>query len=163
MAEWPEFDPEAQLRSLVRRGADFVVVGAFAAVLHGSSRLTTDLDIAFDPDRANLETLGKALVDLDARLRDVEDEVPFVPDVDTLRRIELLTLETSAGPLDLIVRPPGAPSYGSLRRRAERFDLGEVAVLVASLDDLIAMKRASGRPKDLADLEELDEIRRRRG
>ncbi|HEX8065003.1 MAG TPA: hypothetical protein VF520_00600 [Thermoleophilaceae bacterium] len=159
MAHWPEFNPRAQLRRLVRREADFVVVGAFAAVLHGSSRLTADLDIAFAPDRANLEALATALVDLKARLRGVEEDVPFVPDADTLRRVSILTLDTDEGPLDLIREPPGAPSYAILRRRAEPYDVDGMEVPTASIEDLIEMKRAAGRTKDLADVEELEAIR----
>jgi predicted nucleotidyltransferase len=162
VAEWPEFDPEPQLRALQRRRVDFVVVGAIAAVLHGSSRLTTDLDIAFAPERENLEALGEALADLEARLRGVEDDVPFVPDLNTLRRVDLLTLDTVAGPLDVMRRPLGAPTYKVLKRRAERVDLGGFEVLTASIEDLIAMKRASARTKDLADAEELEAILRLR-
>jgi hypothetical protein len=103
-----------------------------------------------------------ALTDLEARLGDVAEPLPFLPDADTLRRVEVSTLDTTAGRLDVLSRPAGAPPYRSLRRRAERMHLGTFAVLVASVEDLIAMKRAAGRPKDLADLEELEAIRRLR-
>lgn len=162
MAGWPDFDPREALRRLTARGVDFVLVGGFAAVAHGSPRLTQDLDLTYATVEANLEALGEVLVGLDARLRGVNEEVPFKPDVKTLRRTELLTLETSAGPLDLLARPSGAPPYSTLRRRAERLDLGGFLVLVASIEDLLAMKQASGRPKDLGDIEELQAIRRRR-
>jgi hypothetical protein len=161
VAAWPDFDPRELLQRLTARGVDFVLVGGFAAVAHGSPRLTQDLDLTYATARANLEALGETLVGLDARLRGVKDEVPFTPDVRTLRRTELLTLDTSAGPLDLVAKPPGAPSYSTLRRRAERLDLGGFLVHVASIEDLLAMKRASGRPKDLGDIEELEAIRRR--
>ena len=160
MATWPEFDPEPLLRALARRRVDVVVIGGIAAILYGSSRLTTDLDIAFAPERGNLEALGRALGDLEASLRGVADDVPFVADSDTLRRVDVLTLDTTEGPLDLLRAPSGAPSYKILRRRAERFDLGGFEVLTASLEDLIAMKRAAGRPKDLLAVEELEAIQR---
>jgi hypothetical protein len=73
--------------------------------------------------------------------------------------VALLTLDTSAGPLDLIPHPPAAPPYETLRRRARRVDVGGLAVLVASIDDLLEMKRAAGRAKDLADVEELEALR----
>ena len=160
VAAWPEFDPRALMGALTSRGVDFVLIGGFAAVIHGSPRLTQDLDITYADDGANLRALGDALQDLDARLRGVEEDVPFVPDERALRPIELLTLDTAAGPLDLILHPPGGPTYSALRRRAQRVDVGGLAVLVASIADLLAMKRAAGRAKDLADVEELEAIER---
>jgi hypothetical protein len=148
------------MRALTGRGVDFVLVGGFAAVIHGSPRLTQDLDITYADDEANLRALGEALRDLEARLRDVDEDVPFRPDERSLGRVELLTLDTSAGPLDLVLHPPGAPPYAALRQRAKRVDVGGLAVLVASIDDLVAMKRAGGRAKDLADVEELEAIER---
>jgi hypothetical protein len=92
----------------------------------------------------------------------VDGPVPFVPDGDSLGRIQLLTLDTSLGPLDVMIRPDSAPRYERLRRRAERTDLGSFSVLVASIDDLIAMKRSAGTTKDLVAVEELEAIRRLR-
>ena len=162
MASWPEFRLGALLRSLVAHGVDFVVVGAVALVGHGSARNTRDLDICYATDPANLEALGAAMMELGARLRGVPDEVPFVPDARTLRRTSILTLETPDGWIDLLVSPSGAPSYPELRERAERVTIDGMAILIASLDDLTAMKRAAGRPQDLIDLEEIDVIRRLR-
>ena len=159
---WPDFDPRPALRALTDSEVDFVVLGGIAAILHGSAALTTDLDIAFASDPANLERLGAVLVGLDAQLRDVEEDLPFVPDAATLRHIELLTLTTSAGPLDLLRAPSGAPAYAVLRRRADIYDLGGFEVHVAAIEDLIAMKHTAGRAKDLAAIEELEVILRLR-
>ena len=137
-----------------------MLIGGLAAVLHGSATLTQDVDICFARDEGNLQALAKALGELGAKLRGVGEPVPFVPDERTLGQSELLTLDTSAGPLDLVALPPGAPAYEVLRRRAERLDLGAFSVSVASVDDLIAMKRAAGRPKDLLAIEELEAIQR---
>jgi hypothetical protein len=106
--------------------------------------------------------LGRALQDLDAQLYGVEADVPFVADADTLRRVEALTLDTAAGKLDVLARPAGSPAYDRLRARADRFDVGVTAVSAASIDDLIAMKAAAGRAKDIADIEELETIVRLR-
>jgi hypothetical protein len=157
---FPDFSPRALLRRLVDGGVDFVVVGGIAAVAHGSATFTQDLDIACAPAQENLDRLGRVLVDLGARLRGVTDDVPFIPDGRTLRRTRVLTLETSIGPVDLLSRPDGAPEYERLRERASRQVIGGVEVQVASLDDLIAMKRAAGRPKDLVAVEELEAIQR---
>lgn len=162
MPEWTQLDVRALLERLTARGVDFVVIGGVAAVVLGSSRVTEDLDVCFARDDGNLEALGHALVDLDARLWGVDEDVPFTPDAGTLRRTELLTLGTSAGKLDVMSAPAGAPRYEALRRRSSRIDLGGFSVAVASIDDLLAMKVAAGRPKDLADVEELEAIRRLR-
>jgi hypothetical protein len=156
-----ELDVEAILERLTAHGTDYVVIGGIAAVLWGSPRNTFDLDICPATDPGNLEALGKALVDLDARLRGIEEDVPFVPDASALSRIELLTLTTRAGPLDVLVQPGGV-GYKRLRKNAERVDVGRFSVLVASIGDLMALKRSAGRPKDEIDIEELEAIARLR-
>jgi hypothetical protein len=161
-AQWPNLDAPLILRKLVAAGVDFVVIGGIAVVLHGYPRLTRDLDIAFAHDADNLDALSGVLTDLGAKLRGVEDEVPFVPDRRTLQGIELLTLETSAGWFDVHRLPQGVSSYASLRRNAERVPVEDFSLLVASPDDLIAMKEAAGRPEDKADIAALEAIKRLR-
>lgn len=155
--------PLALLRRLVAAHVDFVVIGGVAVVAHGHIRTTRDLDITYASDQQNLEMLGTVLVDLDARLRGVAEVVPFVPDGRTLRTAQLLTLDTSEGPIDLLAAPPGAPPFPDLKAAAERVDLQDATVLVASLEHLIAMKRAVGRPRDLDDIDALEAIQRLRG
>lgn len=150
------------LEALTSRGVDFVVVGGIAAALLGSARDTFDLDICPATDPENLDSLGEVLTALGARLRGIDEDVPFVADGKTLGRVEILTLDTELGPLDVLVRPGGSPPYSQLRRRAERKNLGSSSVLVASPDHLIAMKSLAGRPKDLIVVEELQAIKRLR-
>jgi hypothetical protein len=157
---WPEFSPTAALRALVTAGVDFVVIGGIAAVAHGGAQMTQDLDVVPAPDRVNLDVLGRALQSLDAKLRGVDADVPFVPDGRTLRGTQILCLDTTAGPLDVLAAPKAAPSYPVLRGNAVRVMIAELPVLIASLDDLIAMKLAAGRPKDLVAVDELRAIRR---
>ena len=157
-----ELDLERLLRALVDGKVDFVVIGGVAAVLHGSARLTFDLDICFANDRANLDALGAVLTSLDARLRGVPEDVPFVADGATLKRVDVLTLTTVAGDLDVLRVPSGAPRYDVLRAHADRFDVGGFEVRVASIEDLIAMKTAAGRDKDRSDIAELEALLRLR-
>jgi hypothetical protein len=144
-AEWPEFRPQALLARLVGAGVDFVVVGGLAAVIHGSATITRDLDITYASDPGNLERLHDTLDRLGARPR-----AALVPGERTL------PLTSRDGWIDLVA----AASYPQLRQRAVPAELGGVTVLVASLDDLIAMKKAAGRPKDLVAVEELEAIQR---
>lgn len=159
---WPDFDPRGLLGLLTARGVDFVVIGGYAAALHGSPRITQDLDVLYATDAANLVALARVLDELNARLCGIDEEVPFRADERTLGSVELLTLETDRGRLDLMTAPDGRAGYERLRRRAARFDIGGFVVSVAEVGDLIAMKEAAGRPKDLADVAELEAIDRLR-
>lgn len=158
----PDLDTIRILRGLTARGVDFVVIGGLAAVLHGSPRNTQDMDICFATDQVNLEALGEVLVSLGSRLAGVEEQVPFVPDAGTLKNVEVLTLETDAGKLDVLARPAGFPGYDRLRAGAERIEVDGMPFLIAGIPDLLAMKSAAGRPKDLADIAELTAIMRLR-
>lgn len=160
MASFPELRLEALLGRLARAAVDFVVVGGVAVAFQGYARATKDLDITYATDAQNLERLGAVLVAAHARLRGVAEDVPFVPDARTLVRTRLLTLDTDDGGLDLLADPPGAPPYAAMRDHADRVDLDGIVVAVAALDDLLAMKRAAGRPQDLADIEALEVARR---
>jgi hypothetical protein len=160
--EWPEFHLGALLRALADAGVDFVVIGGIAAIAHGSPQITQDLDISHAAAPENLERLGRALVGLGATLRGVTDDVPFVPDDPTLRNVRVLTLDTPQGPLDVLAEPEGSGGYARLRANAIDAAVSGVTVKVAGLDDLIAMKKAAGRPKDRLYVEELEAIRRLR-
>jgi predicted nucleotidyltransferase len=161
-ADRVELRPGEIVRRLAERNVDFVVIGGVAAVLHGSARDTFDLDVSYATNDANLAALGDVLTSLGARLKGVEDDVPFVADSRTLRQMEVLTMVTDLGELDVLAKPSGAPAYETLRARAERYELDGFSVLVASIEDLLAMKRSAGRPKDVADVAELEAIARLR-
>ncbi len=157
----PAFKLGSLLRRLTEAGVDFVIVGGVAVVLQASPRFTRDLDICYATEQDNLLRLGGVLVDLGAMLRDIDEDLPFVPDARTLTRTQILTLSTGEGDIDLLVNPDGSPDYARLRSRADLMDLDGLTVAVASIEDLIAMKRAAGRPQDLLDLESLELARRR--
>jgi hypothetical protein len=154
------------LRVLVEHGVDFVVIGGIAGIARGSAYMTQDLDIAYARDWGNLTRLAAALTELGARLRGAPTNVPFLLDAETLRQGAHFTFLTASGPLDILDRPDGSPPYAELKRRAgPPVDVDGFPVCVASLDDLIAMKEATGRPRDVLVASELrllaDETRKR--
>jgi hypothetical protein len=142
------FDPEMLTKKLLEHGVDFVVIGGVAATLHGSPVVTTDLDIAYERTADNLDRLAAALQEINARLRGVEEHLPFVPDARTLKSGSNFAFSTDLGDLDCLGWAAGRTSYDELRRGAVEMRLGRHTILAASIDDLIAMKEAAGRDKD---------------
>jgi predicted nucleotidyltransferase len=163
VASWPELRLTSLLGRLSGAKVDYVVVGGIAVAFQGYGRATKDLDITYATDPGNLQRLGDVLVAMHARLRGIAGDVGFVPDGRTLRRTQVLTLDTDDGALDLWVAPPGAPPYTALRAAADAVELDGVEIRIASLDHVIAMKRAAGRPQDLIDVEALEIARGLRG
>ena len=155
----PAFDPLAALSALLRHRVRFVLIGGFAAAIRGAPLVTGDLDICHAKDRANLERLAAALRELGARLRDAPAEVPFVLDAQTLAAGDHFTFATDAGPLDCLATPAGTEGFADLDASATGEDLDGLVVRVASLEDLIRMKRAAGRPQDRVALEWLAALR----
>ena len=155
----PPFDPERIFATLRHHRVRYVLIGSWAARLLGSPTVTVDIDIAYARESENLTRLAEALCELSARLRGVDEGLPFRLDARTLAAGGNFTFTTDAGDLDILAEPAGAPDYEALERMAQPMDLGGFQILVASLDDLIAMKRAAGRPKDRIELEVLGALR----
>lgn len=147
------FDPLRAFRVLASHDVRYVVIGGVGARLHGSTSVTNDLDICYARDPRNLERLGTALRELGAHLRGVDEEVPFQLDAATLAAGDHFTFWTDAGALDCLGTPAGTDGFDGLARDAVDYEVDGIPLRVASLDDLIAMKRAAGRPKDLVELE----------
>lgn len=160
------FDPVPVLELFARAEIDFVVIGGVAGGVHGSAYNTYDIDLAYARDRENLERIAALLRTLDARLRGAPPGVPFQLDALSLEAGGNFTFATSMGSIDLLTYATGAPPYDELRRQATVIDVRGHPVRVASLDHLIAMKEAAGRPKDLLMASEYrvisDELRRPR-
>lgn len=167
------FDPERILVTLVRHGADVIVVGGIGGVLHGSPMPTEDVDVVPKLDIANLDALAKALNQLNAKIRSHEAPEGLLT-VDwtgrDLRRwivdFRWLNLETDFGRLDLIHRPGGTDGYRDLSHGVEKIQIGDVSIKVAALEDIIRSKQAVGRDRDLEQLPTLRmllEIKRRSG
>ncbi len=151
------FDPARIFETLDRHGVDYLTIGAWAVIAHGYVRATADIDFMARLDKENLERLAAALSELNARLRGVDAEKLGIDPTDssTLENGASFTMETDAGPLDFLNDVPGADDYDQLRSRALKADAGGIAVWVVDYDDLISMKKASGRAQDLLDIQEL--------
>jgi hypothetical protein len=159
------FDPLRILKVLDRHDVRFVIIGGIAGRLWGSTTVTNDLDVCYSRDGANLEALAAALREMKAKLRGADRDLPFRADARSLQMGDHFTFVTTAGNFDCFGTPAGTTGYEQLARTASTMDLEEVTVLVAAIDDLILMKRASARPKDLIEVQILvavrDEIERR--
>lgn len=161
-------DPLPLLRFLHEREVEHIVIGGFAVNAHGFIRVTKDLDTvpAADPD--NLGRLAQALVDLDATILEADDFEPEELPVDPTRVEDLAAggnfcLQTRLGRLDVMQWIAGVEAddlHAALAPKAVVGVVDEVPVRVCGLDDLLAMKRAAGRPQDLEDVGRLgDEAR----
>ena len=138
-----------------------MVIGGIAATLHGSTTLTADLDILYDRDGGNVGRLARGLAALQAVRRDLPDGLPAPLDATTIRNGTNFLLTTNKGDLDCIGETPsGRFTYAQVAPTAERVRIGaELEVRVASLDELIRMKRATGRTKDRIEIETLSALR----
>jgi hypothetical protein len=154
-----EFEPRSALEALHRQGVRFVLIGGLAARLHGSPSVTGDLDICYARDRENLQALAKTLRSLRARLRGAPEDVPFLLDAHTLIAGDHFTFDTVYGGIDCLGTPAGVNGFDELEANAVLMQFQQVPVRVASLDDLIRMKRAAGRPKDRVEIEILGALR----
>ena len=159
MSQRGEFQPEAVIRLLGRNRVRWVLIGGLAAITHGAPLVTQDVDICYARDDENLQRLAGALSEVHAELRGADPGLPFRVNDRTLRNGDAFTLTTDVGWLDLLGTPSGTSGFDDLARTADLFSLFGYRVLVASVEDLIRMKRAAGRPKDLMAIEELGALR----
>jgi hypothetical protein len=156
------FDPVEICAVLSEEGVEFVVLGGFAAIIHGSPLPTEDIDVIPSRSAPNLERLATALKRLEAKIR-TEDE-PIETRIDAafiLNMPHMLNLATRYGDIDLVFTPAGAlNSYEQWLKRSLRAQLREgLVVEVADLDDIIASKAAANRPKDQRSLPYLESLR----
>jgi len=160
------FEPvfEALNRAQVR----YVVVGGLATVLHGHARLTADIDLVIDLSRAEAKKTLEALVGLGFRPRAPVEPLAFADPAIRARWIHekgmrVFSLWDPDNPMrevDLFVEHP--VDFDDLWSRSEVIELTRTTVRIASIPDLIYLKRLAGRPQDLADIEALEVILRRK-
>jgi predicted nucleotidyltransferase len=148
----------AALKLLSEFDVEFVVIGGVAAGAHGLSNVGFDVDICYSRTPANLAKVVNALRSAHAKLRDVPHETPFILNEESLHRDLNFKFETDIGNLDLHGQVQGVGDYGDCLRDSDEIEMSGHLVRLLSLRQLIASKRASGRPKDLLVLPELEAI-----
>lgn len=145
-------DVERLIETLHRHDVEVVIIGGVAVQVHGHRRTTMDLDVIPAPDVPNIRRLAAALAELRARPRDAPDGSP-PPTVEQLQVAAIVPpLMTDHGELHVLNDVPGAAPYEDLRDRALSLEIDGIELLICGLDDLIAMKRASGRQADISDI-----------
>jgi predicted nucleotidyltransferase len=133
------------MRVLVAGGVEFVVIGGLAVTVHGYERFTADLDLVPEPAPENLDRLLTTL----AQIVESEEGGLSPTSLEGPHRV----VETSLGRVHVVRDVKGLPAYEELSSRAIKVEFaGEVTVRVCGRDDLIAMKRAAGRPRDALDV-----------
>jgi hypothetical protein len=142
------------LQTLDMHDVNFVVIGGIAGLVHGSAYPTYDLDVSYSRDRGNLERMTAALRELDVTLRGAPADLPFQLDAQTLSNGSNFTFDSPYGSFDILGDAAGLGSYDELRNGALVATIEGVEVRVASLNHLIAMKRAANRLKDQLMVEE---------
>jgi len=148
------FDPERIIGALARNGVDYVLIGALAARLYGFPRVTADMDITPSREQDNLERLAAALRELGSRVftESVPEGLAFDCSAKALARAAMWNLVTDAGRLDVAFSPSGTEGFNDLAEHAERFEVFDASILVASLADIIRSKAAADRPQDRQDV-----------
>jgi predicted nucleotidyltransferase len=155
-------DFKALLRALSESGVELILVGGVAATVHGSTRLTLDVDVVYERSRDNLDRLALALTPYHPYLRGAPPGLPFRWDTQTLERGLNFTLTTDLGALDLLGEITGGGGYADLLPHSIAIRVFGVDCRCLGLDRLIDVKRAAGRPKDLEAIAELEAIREER-
>jgi len=151
----PAFDE--LLRRLATAKVEFVVVGGLAVNAWGVVRGTKDVDVVVSSEIDNLKRVAEVAVAAGGHVQQGEALLGSPPSIaSALAGGEQVAIETDFGRLDVIQGLDGVPAYEELRSRATQAEILGVSVAVCSIEDLKTMKRATGRTRDLADLEDLE-------
>jgi predicted nucleotidyltransferase len=148
---------------LEEAGIKFILIGGGAANVHGSARLTLDVDVVYSRELENMQKLVTCLAPLHPYLRGAPPGLPFRFDLGTLRNGLNFTLSTDFGDLDLLGEVAGGGTYEALLPHTKSVIALGVSLRCLDVDKLIALKRAAGRTKDLEMIAELEIIRQEQG
>ena len=151
-------DFEAVIRALGESGVEFIIVGGLAATIHGSARLTQDVDFVYSRTGANIERLVAALGPQAPYLRGAPPGLPFDWSEATIERGLNCTLTTAIGDSDLLGEITGGGDYDARAPHCVDVNLFGCPCRCLDLPGLIRAKRAAGRPKDLEALAELEAL-----
>jgi predicted nucleotidyltransferase len=151
-------DFKSLLRVLAERGVEFILVGGVAATVHGATRLTLDVDVVYRRSRQNIDRLVLALTPSRPYLRGAPPGLPFRWDTATVERGLNFTLTTDVGDLDLLGEIVGGGTYEELLPHTIVIQVFGLECRCLDLPALVRAKRASGRPKDLEAVAELEAI-----
>lgn len=152
-------DFRALLGALVDNGVEFILVGGVAATVHGSARLTSDVDVVYRRSPENVAKLVAALAPLEPSLRGAPPGLPFRLDAATIQHGLNFTLSTRAGALDLLGEIAGGGGWEQLADHTIDVEVFGLACKCLDLETLIAVKRAAGRSRDLETVAELEALR----
>jgi len=152
-------DFERLLGVMTKGGVRFIIIGGVAATAHGSARLTADLDVVYSRDPENLAALVHALEPHSPYLRGAPPGLPFRFDTQTLAAGLNFTLSTDLGAIDLLGEVAGGGSFDNLLPDTIVIALFGIDCRCVTLDALIRLKRAAGRPRDLETIAELEGLR----
>ena len=147
------------IRTLADAGVEFILVGGVAATVHGSTRLTRDVDVVYARSSENIERLAQSLRPLDPYLRGAPPGLPFVWGAATIQRGLNFTLSTRIGDIDLLGELTGGGGYDALLSHTVTVRIFDRDVRCLDLDTLIRVKRAAGRPRDIEAVAELEALR----
>jgi hypothetical protein len=151
------------LQVISEAGVDFIIVGGFAGTLHGSALPTRDLDVVYAREPRNIERLVAALAPYSPYVRGAPKGLPFDWSGATIAAGLNFTLTTDLGAIDLLGEIAGGGGFSALVPHAERVSIFGASCLCLSLEKLIEVKRATGRPRDLMAAAELQVLLEERG
>jgi len=146
------------LQRLADSRVDFVVVGGFAGVLHGSAIVTRDLDICAVLTPENVERLRDTLRDLNPLHRMTPQRLSFLNVPKPGESVKNLYLQTDWGIVDILSSISGLGDFASIKANSETFEISGRTCRVISLPDLVLAKEYMGREKDILAAKELRAI-----